>query len=85
VVEAPLSCCKAIAQVIVEVTGDRRYWNQLESIANLLPQRPWTVAEAKRMARNNYRLSYLKEEVRGVLRRKKGSLSILQKPKRGKK
>jgi len=85
VVEAPLSCCKAIAQVIAEVTGDRHYWKQLESVANLLPQRPWTVTEAKRMARNNYRLSYLKEEVGGVLRGKKGSLSILQKPKRGRK
>ncbi|NJM85932.1 MAG: hypothetical protein HC847_00640 [Hydrococcus sp. RU_2_2] len=82
-VEAPLSCCKAIAQVIAEVIEDKRYWNQLESVANLLPQRPWTVTGAKRMARNNYCLSYLKEELGGVLRGTKSSLRFLEKCKQG--
>lgn len=63
VVQAPLSCCKVIAQVIAVVTGDRSYLHQFESVPDLLPQKPWTKADAKRMAKKNYRLSYLPEEV----------------------
>lgn len=64
VVEAPRSCCKVIAQVIFEITGDRRYLQQLEEEPELLPERPWTVREAKRKARSNYRLQYLPQSVR---------------------
>jgi very-short-patch-repair endonuclease len=64
VVEAPRSCCKVIAQVIFEITGDRRYLQQLEGEPELLPERPWTVREAKRRARSNYRLQYLPQSVR---------------------
>jgi hypothetical protein len=64
VVEAPRSCCKVIAQVIFEITGDRRYLQQLEGEPELLPERPWTVREARRKARSNYRLQYLPQSVR---------------------
>ena len=64
VVEAPRSCCKVIAQVIFEITGDRNYLQQLEGEPELLPERPWTVREARRKARNNYRLQYLPQSVR---------------------
>ena len=73
VVEAPLSCCKAIANVIADVTGDKTCWQQLESVPELLPYKAWTTSEAKKMAKKDYRLSYLPEEVRrSVLSRQGG-------------
>ncbi|MFB2880992.1 hypothetical protein [Floridanema aerugineum] len=59
VVQAPLSCCKFIAQVIWEVTGDRSYLELLESQPDLLPVKPWTTKEAKRMVRDRYRQTYI--------------------------
>ncbi|MEG4595391.1 hypothetical protein QUB00_26800 [Microcoleus sp. F8_C2] len=59
VVQAPLSCCKFIAFVIAEVTGDLFSYKLLESEPDLLPVKPWTTAEARKMAKTNYRLSYL--------------------------
>ena len=59
VVQAPLSCCKFIAQVIWEVTGERSYLELLESQPDLLPVKPWTTKEARRMAKQRYRQSYL--------------------------
>ncbi len=74
VVEAPLSCCKAIANVIADVTGDKSYLEQLESVPDLLPYKAWTTSEAKKMAKKDYRLSYLPEEVR---------ISVLSRRSRG--
>lgn len=59
VVQAPLSCCKFIAQVIWEVTGERSYLELLESQPDLLPVKPWTTKEARQMAKQRYRQSYL--------------------------
>lgn len=59
IVKAPLSCCKLIAEIIAVVTGDYTYQWQFKEIPNLLIQPPWTVKEARQMARENYRLSYL--------------------------
>jgi very-short-patch-repair endonuclease len=64
VVEAPRSCCQAIAQVIFEITGDRRYLQQLEGEPELLPEQLWTVREARRRAKSNYRLLYLPQSVK---------------------
>ena len=64
VVEAPRSCCQVIAQVILEIMGDRSYLQQLEGEPELLPERPWTVREARRKARSNYRLQYLPQSIR---------------------
>lgn len=61
VVQAPLSCCKFIAMVIAEVTGDRSYLELLKSQPDLLPVKPWTSKEAKQMAKERYRQSYLKK------------------------
>ncbi|NEO33810.1 MAG: hypothetical protein F6K36_25990 [Symploca sp. SIO3C6] len=72
VVQAPKSCCKAIAQVIAVVTGDRSYLQQLESVSDLLPQKPWTKADARRMAKKNYRLSYLPDSVKPSPPRRSG-------------
>ncbi|MBE9228508.1 hypothetical protein IQ264_24130 [Phormidium sp. LEGE 05292] len=62
VVQAPLSCCKFIAQVIWEVTGERSYLELLESQPDLLPVKPWTIKEARQMAKQKYRQSYLLEQ-----------------------
>lgn len=59
VVQAPLSCCKFIAMVIAQVTGDRSFLELLESQPDLLPVKPWTTKEARRMAKERYRQSYL--------------------------
>lgn len=61
VIKAPRSCCKVIAEVIAKVTGDRESLMSLENEPNLLPEKGWTVKEAKLKARKNYRLSYLPE------------------------
>lgn len=63
VVQAPLSCCKFIAMVIAEVTGDRSYLELLKSQPDLLPVKPWTTKEARRMAKERYRQSYLKQKI----------------------
>jgi hypothetical protein len=59
VVQAPLSCCKFLAQAIAFVTGDRSYLKQLETEPDLLSVKPWTTREARAMAKSNYRLTYL--------------------------
>lgn len=59
VVQAPLSCCKFLAQAIAFVTGDRSYLKQLETEPDLLSVKPWTTREARAMAKRNYRLTYL--------------------------
>ncbi|MBE9224179.1 hypothetical protein IQ264_01660 [Phormidium sp. LEGE 05292] len=59
VVQAPLSCCKFIAMVIAQVTGDRSYLELLESQPDLLPVKPWITKEAKQMVKERYRQSYL--------------------------
>ena len=59
VVQAPLSCCKFLAQAIAFVTGDRSYLRQLETQPDLLSVKPWTTREARAMAKSNYRLTYL--------------------------
>jgi hypothetical protein len=59
VVQAPLSCCKFLAQALAFVTGDRSYLKQLETEPDLLSVKPWTTREARAMAKRNYRLTYL--------------------------
>ncbi len=63
VVQAPLSCCKFIAMVIAQVTGDRSYLELLESQPDLLPVKPWTSKEARQMAKQRYRQTYLRQKI----------------------
>jgi very-short-patch-repair endonuclease len=66
VVKYPESCCKAIAQLIAELTGDFTILQQLRK-APLLPfVKQWTEKEAYRKARKKERHSYL--EASGVLK-----------------
>lgn len=59
VVRYPLSCCKTIASIIAQVCGDRRFIDQLEGIALLPKSTMWTIKQAEKMAKENYRQQYL--------------------------
>lgn len=59
VVRHPWSCCKAIAQMIARLTGDDSVFMLLERLADVPLQKQWTRREARLMAKNNYRQSYL--------------------------
>ena len=59
VVKYPDSCCKAIARVIAQITGDYRGLAQFGNVADLLPHKQWTVKEAIYMAKTKFRNSYL--------------------------
>ncbi|HEY9864221.1 MAG TPA: hypothetical protein V6D21_08585 [Candidatus Obscuribacterales bacterium] len=60
VVKCPEGCCKAIAQVIFQITGDYRGLIKLQNVKELVPQKQWKVKEAVYMAKTNFRQSYLK-------------------------
>lgn len=59
VVRYPLSCCKVIADVIEEVGGDRSFVERLKDVPSLPPVPRWNAKQARRMARQDYRSSYL--------------------------
>ncbi|MEG4118432.1 hypothetical protein QUA43_13280 [Microcoleus sp. N9_B4] len=59
VVKYPDSCCKAIARIIAQITGDYRGLVQFGNVADLLPHKQWTVKEAIYMAKTKFRNSYL--------------------------
>ncbi len=60
VVKCPEGCCKAIAQVIFQITGDDSGLIKLQSIKDLLPHKQWKNKEAVYMAKTKFRQSYLK-------------------------
>ncbi|MEQ9552360.1 MAG: hypothetical protein RIM23_22445 [Coleofasciculus sp. G3-WIS-01] len=59
VVKYPDSCCKAIARVVAQITGDYRGLVRLQSIDDLTLHKQWTVKEARYMAKTRFRNSYL--------------------------
>lgn len=59
VVKYPDACCKAIARVVSQTTGDYRGLIQLQNVEELLPQKQWKVKEAVYMAKTKFRTSYL--------------------------
>ncbi|BAZ34035.1 hypothetical protein NIES4074_65490 (plasmid) [Cylindrospermum sp. NIES-4074] len=59
VVRHPWSCCKAVAQMIARLTGDDTILMVLQRLADVPLQKQWTRREARLMAKNNYRQSYL--------------------------
>jgi hypothetical protein len=54
----PHSCCKTVAQVIAQITGDTSILNQFANIPDLQQQRQWTEQEAVEMAANSKRDDY---------------------------
>ena len=59
VVQHPDSCCKVIASAIARITGDYSCLVSLQDVPTLPSDKQWTIKEAKRMAKTNYRQSYL--------------------------
>lgn len=59
VVKYPDSCCKAIARIIAQITGDYRGLVRLQSIDDLTLHKQWTVKEARYMAKTRFRNCYL--------------------------
>jgi hypothetical protein len=59
VVKYPDSCCKAIARIVSQITGDYRGLVQLQNVADLLLHKQWTVKEAIYMSQIKFRKSYL--------------------------
>jgi hypothetical protein len=63
VVKYPDACCRVIARVIFQITGDYRGLVQLENVVDLLSHKQWTVKEATYMAKNKFRNSYLRRSL----------------------
>lgn len=61
IVRYPHSCCKCIAQVIVDITANKTYLKAFENIDELLPINCWTSSNARRMASWRVREMYLEE------------------------
>jgi len=61
VVKHPRSCAGVIAQVLAQLTGDYDYLEALQDVEQLPPVKQWTVTEARRMAKWNFRERYLAE------------------------
>lgn len=59
VVKHPVSCCKVIASVVAQITGDYSILIPFQGIADLPPCKQWTTKEAARMAKERYRDTYL--------------------------
>jgi hypothetical protein len=64
VVRHPWNCCKVIAQTIAKLTGDNSVFMLLQRLADVPLQKRWTRREARLMAKNNYRQSYLPKMVK---------------------
>ncbi|MEG4856431.1 hypothetical protein QUB75_01810 [Microcoleus sp. K1-B6] len=60
VVKYPDGCCKALARVVSQITGDYRGLVQLQNVKELLPQKQWKVKEAVYMAKAKFRNSYIR-------------------------
>jgi hypothetical protein len=64
VVRHPWNCCKVIAQTIAKLTGDNSVFMLLQRLTDVPLQKCWTRREARLMAKNNYRHSYLPKMVK---------------------
>jgi len=59
VVRYPRQCCKAIAQILDRVVGDKEALSFFKNTTELPKMAMWTVKEARQMAKQNYRQNYL--------------------------
>ena len=59
VVKYPYRCCKVIAQVIAKVSGDCTFGRKLKEMPPLPSEPMWTIKQAKKWAKENYRKTYL--------------------------
>ncbi len=63
VVKYPDACCKAIAKIVSQITGDYRSLVKLQNTKELLPHKQWKVKEAVYMAQTKFRSSYLRRSL----------------------
>lgn len=61
IVQYPDGCCKAIARVISQITGDYRSLVQLQNVVALFLHKQWNSKEAIYMAKIRFRKRYLKK------------------------
>lgn len=54
----PRGCCKTIAEMIFEITGDNNLLLKLNDAKNLETENFWTIAQAKELAKTDFRNSY---------------------------
>jgi hypothetical protein len=66
VVEEPIACCRLVAQVIADLTGDKSYLRSIGQQPPITKVSAWTKQQAKRMFKTNFRHEYLKPA--GLLR-----------------
>ena len=59
VVKYPDACCKAIAKIVFQITGDYRSLVKLQNVKELLPHKQWKVKQAVYMSKTKFRNSYL--------------------------
>jgi hypothetical protein len=60
VVSEPVACCSVVAKVITQLTGETSYINLIGKTDPLKKVGRWTEKEAKRMAKEDFRHTYLK-------------------------
>lgn len=65
------SCCKEIAKLIYELTGNKTIINKFSNIQDLKREPRWTIEEAKAMAEKRDRLFYKETKDRTVKLKKK--------------
>ncbi|MGA9382819.1 MAG: hypothetical protein WBV73_29000 [Phormidium sp.] len=63
VVKYPDACCKAIAKIVFQITGDYRSLVKLQNVKQLLPHKQWKVKEAVYMSKTKFRNSYLRRRL----------------------
>jgi hypothetical protein len=66
VVEEPIACCRLVAQVVADLTGDKSYLRSIGQQPPITKISAWTKQQAKRMFKTNFRHQYLKPA--GLLR-----------------
>lgn len=62
-VQHPQSCCKIIAKVVAQLSGDYTYYVRLQAIPDLLPEPMWTMKQARKWAKKDYRKTYLNPHI----------------------
>lgn len=60
VVRYPRSCCQIIAQILAQVCGDMGALSNLKNTPSLPKMPMWSIKQARKLAKQNYRQSYLK-------------------------
>jgi hypothetical protein len=56
----PNRCCKVIALVVAEISGEWELFNKFKDVPDLPLVKHWTIREARKMARAKYRDTYLR-------------------------